>query len=51
MNTVWLLVIALELFFASKSATGNSVAETIIYCFSAYMALQFMTKKKDGDGK
>ena len=49
MNTVWLLVVALELFFAAKSAHGNAIAETIAYCFSAYLALQFMTKKKDGD--
>lgn len=50
MNIVWLLVMTLEMAFASKSATGNSVAETILYCFSAYAALQFMTKKKDGEG-
>lgn len=49
-NTLWLAVIALELWFAGKSAHGNAIAETIVYCFSAYIALQFMTKKKDGDG-
>ena len=47
-NLVWLVCMLVELIFAAKSAYGNSIAETIMYCFSAYLCLQFM--KKGGDG-
>jgi len=48
-NTVWLLVMLLEMIFAAKSANGDNVAETIQYCFSAYICLQFM-KRGDTNG-
>lgn len=47
MNTFFLLVMVLEMIFASKSATNGEVAKTILYCFSCYVCLQFM--KKDGE--
>lgn len=50
MNTVFLLVMALEMIFASKSATNGDIARTILYCFSAYTCLQFMKKDGETDG-
>ena len=47
-NLVMLLLMAMEMIFASISASNGDVAKTILYCFSAYFCLQFM--KKDGGG-
>lgn len=50
-NTFLLVCMLVEMIFAAKHANSGDVAGTILYCFSAYLCLQFMTKGKDGDGK
>ena len=46
-NFVWLLIMAVELFFAAGSAREGDVAFTILYCFSAYCCIKFMKKNKE----
>lgn len=46
-NLVWLVCMIAEIIFAAKHANNGDIAGTILYCFSAYLCLQFMTK--DGD--
>ena len=49
-NTVWLLIMVIELFFAATSANSGNTAETILFCFSAYLCLQFMKGGGDTNG-
>jgi hypothetical protein len=42
---VWLLLMLFECVWAAKAAANGALAETILYCFSTHLCLQFM---KDG---
>ena len=49
-NLVWLLCMMVELFFAAKHANSGDIANTILYCFSAYLCLQFISKDGADNG-
>lgn len=49
-DIAWLVVMALEMVWAATKAGNGDVAGTILYCFSAYVCLQFLTKGGKSDG-
>lgn len=49
-NTFMALGAVFEMLMAGNSAHSGNVAETILYCFYAYVCFRFMNKSKDGDG-
>ena len=48
-NIFWLVCMCVEMLFAAKHANSGDIAGTFLYCFSAYLCLQFMTKKNEGE--